>query len=169
MLRIFRLWHRWISVLIAVPFTVTLITGIVLATRGFNTWVQPDHSAFNSELTISFNRILESARSVPEAKIHTWKDVSQIDVRPSTGNIRVRARHTLWEIQIDGATGAVTGKGLRRFSWLVSLHEGAYFGPVVRYGVFLPSALGVLFLLVSGVVIAFHFYGKKYSSKGKPI
>lgn len=155
--------------MIAVPFTVTLVTGIVLATRGFNTWVQPDHPALRSDLRISFARILEVAQSVSEAKIQTWKDVSQIDVRPATGNIRVRARHTLWEIQIDGATGTVVSKGLRRFSWLVALHEGAYFGPVVRYGIFLPAALGVLFLLFSGLVLGFQFYLKKYFNKGKPI
>lgn len=139
---------------IAVPFLITLTTGILLATRGFFPWVQPAYPPLKSHLQIDFDRILGVAKSVPEAQIKNWEDVTQIDIRPHTGNIRVRSKN-MWEIQIDGATGAIANSGIRRVSWLVSLHEGAQFGPAVRYGIFLPSALGVLFLLFSGIVMAF--------------
>lgn len=162
--RFFRKWHRWISIVIALPFIITLSTGILLATRGFNSWVQPDYPSPKSSLAISFPQILDAARSIPEAKIQDWKDISQIDIRPAVGNIRVRAKFTQWEIQIDGITGKVTGTGIRRASFLTALHEGAYFGPIVRYGIFFPSALGVFFLLISGVYIflqPFFFKRKK--------
>jgi uncharacterized iron-regulated membrane protein len=151
--RFFRKWHRWISALIALPFLITVLTGILLSSRGFNTWVQPDHPKPQGGLSISFEQILAAAKTVPEAEIESWKDVSQIDIRPAAGNIRLRAKNNQWELQIDGTTGAVTSKGIRRASFLTSLHEGAYFGPVVRYGIFFPSALGVFFLLVSGIII----------------
>lgn len=162
----FRKWHRWISIAITLPFLVTLVTGITLATRGFNTWVQPNHPPLKTGLTVSFPQLLETVKSVPEARIQSWNDVSQIDIRPGSGNIRIRAKHTMWEIQIDGSTGEITSKGLRRFSLLVAIHEGAYFGPWVRYGVFFPSALGVFFLLVSGIVLYAQPYLKK-RKKGK--
>ena len=165
MIRFLRKWHRWVSVVIAIPFLITLATGILLATRGFNSWVQPDYAAPKSSLAISFPQILEAARSIPEAKIQDWKDVSQIDIRPSVGNIRVRAKFTQYEIQIDGNTGKVTGTGIRRASFLTALHEGAYFGPVVRYGIFLPRALGVFFLLISGVYIFFQPFFLKRKKK----
>jgi uncharacterized iron-regulated membrane protein len=165
MFRSFRKWHRWISVIIALPFVITITTGIILATRGFNSWVQPEYAPIKSSLNVSFDQILAAAKSVPEAKIEEWKDVSQIDIRPATGNIRLRAKFTQWEIQIDGTTGLVTGTGIRRASLLVSLHEGAYFGPVVRYGIFLPSAVGVFFLLVSGIVIFVQPYLNKRKKK----
>lgn len=163
----FRKWHRWVSVAITLPFFITLVTGITLATRSVNPWVQPQYLATKSDLTISFPKILEAARSVSEAQIETWADVSQIDIRPSSGNIRIRAKHTQWEIQVDGETGKVTGTGIRRFSWLVSLHEGAYFGPIVRYGIFFPSAMGVLFLLISGVFLYLQPQMKRLK-KGSP-
>ncbi len=161
MARSMRKWHRWISIVIALPFAVTVVTGIIMATRGFNTWVQPDYPVLKSSVHISFEQILATARSVPEAQIESWQDISQIDVRPAVGNIRVRAKKTQWEIQIDGATGEIVGSGIRRLSFLTSLHEGAYFGPLVRYGLFLPSALGVFFLLISGVYIFAQPYFKK--------
>lgn len=154
MLKLLRKWHRWVSILIALPFLLTVVTGILLASRGFNTWVQPQYNPPQSGLKISFEQMLAAARSVPEAQITDWKDVSQIDIRPKNGQIRVRAKN-LWEIQVDGNTGEVLGAGVRRVSWLVSLHEGAQFGPWVRYGIFFPSAIAVLFLLMSGVALFF--------------
>lgn len=156
-----RKWHHWISIFIAVPFLVTLITGLLLASRGFNSWVQPSYPPVKKELKISFDQILNAAKQVPEAQITNWADVAQIDVRPATGNIRLRSKTTLWEIQIDGETGQVLGKGVRRASLLMALHEGAYFGPFVRYGVFFVSAWGVLFLTISGLVLFFQSYRRK--------
>ncbi len=160
MFRNFRKWHRWISVVIAIPFTLTVVTGIILSTRAFNTWVQPDYPAMNSKMDPSFDKILAAAQNIPEAEIKTWNDVSQIDIRPAKGNIRVRSKN-MWEVQIDSMTGQVVGSGIRRFSFLVQLHEGAYFGDLVRYGIFFPSALGVFFLLISGIIIYISPYLKK--------
>lgn len=155
MTRFFRQWHRWVSIFIAIPFLITISTGLLLISRGFNTWVQPNYPPLKSELLISFDQILQVSKQVSEAQIQSWSDVSQIDIRPSKGNIRVRSHFNNWEIQIDGATGSILTSAPRRVSWLVSIHEGAFFGPAVRYGVFLPSAIGVLFLLISGLFIFF--------------
>jgi uncharacterized iron-regulated membrane protein len=154
MLRLLRKWHRWVSIVIAIPFLITVVTGILLASRGFNTWVQPQYPAVNSSLKISFDEVLAAAKTVPEAQISDWKDVSQIDIRPGSGNIRVRSKNMI-EIQIDGATGKIMGAKPRRVSMLVSLHEGAEFGPWIRYGIFFPSAICVFFLLLSGVAVFF--------------
>ncbi|MBS1969491.1 MAG: PepSY domain-containing protein [Bdellovibrionales bacterium] len=154
MLRLLRKWHRWVSIVIAIPFLITVVTGILLASRGFNTWVQPQYPPVDSSLKINFDEILAAAKSVPEAQISDWKDISQIDIRPGTGNIRVRSKNML-EIQIDGANGKIMGAKTRRVSWLVSLHEGAEFGPWIRYGIFFPSAICVFFLLLSGVAVFF--------------
>lgn len=167
MLRLLRKWHKWVSIVIAIPFLIILSTGILLATRGFNTWVQPAYPPLKSKLSISFDQILEAARAVPEANIKEWKDVSQIDIRPDTGNIRVRSKN-MWELQIDGATGVVNNSAVRRVSWLVSIHEGAEFGKYVRYGVFFPSAVAVFFLLVSGVLIFFQPYFNRRKMRKTP-
>ena len=145
-------------------FTIMLLTGILLATRGFNPWLQPAYPESSVPLETSFAQVLATAQSVPEAKIKTWQDVSQIDIRPKTGLIRVRSKHGMYELQIDGQSGALVASGIRRVSWITSLHEGAYFGPWVRYGVFFVSALGVLFLMISGSILAVAHYRRKLIS-----
>lgn len=161
MIRFLRNWHRWISIIVALPFSIIVVTGLIMTTRGFNTWVQPDYPEFNAALKLDFDDILKIVQKVPEANILTWKDVSQIDVRPSAGNIRVRSKTLNWEVQINGETGLITSSAPRRQSLLVSIHEGAYFGPLVRYGVFLPSSIGVFFLLLSGIYLLLKHYASK--------
>lgn len=160
-----RKWHRWVSIFITLPFLVIVSTGIILATRGYNTWMQPEYKAPSSELKISFPALLAAVKTVPEAGMQSWSDISQIDARPKTGQIRVRAKKDHWEVQVDGLSGTVTGFGQRRVSWFVSLHEGALFGDNVRYGVFFPSAIGMLFLTISGIWIFFQPYLRKWKTR----
>jgi uncharacterized iron-regulated membrane protein len=161
-MKTWRIWHRWVSVVVAFPFLVIVSTGLILSTRAYNTWMQPRYAASSSpELHVTFPQMLAAVRTRPEAKMLSWDDVSQIDVRPKNGQIRVRSKHDHWEVQLDSATGEVLGVAQRRVSWFVSLHEGALFGPWVRYGIFFPSAFGVFFLLVSGLWIFLQPYWRR--------
>lgn len=162
-----RKWHRWVSIFIALPFLIIVSSGIILSTRGYNTWMQPDYQAKNTSLNISFPALLEAVKTVPQAGMQSWGDISQIDARPKTGQIRVRAKKDHWEVQVDGVSGAVTGFGQRRVAWFTSLHEGALFGEYVRYGIFFPSALGMFFLTLSGIWIFLQPYARKRQSTKK--
>jgi uncharacterized iron-regulated membrane protein len=147
-----RTLHRWLSILIALPFLVILLSGLLLASRSFLPWMDPGVVKPEArQLAATFPQILSSVKSAPEAGMQSWEDVSQIDIRPATGLIRVRAKKGHWEVQIDGKTGAVLRVGQRRVSWFTSLHQGALFGPYVRYGIFLPSSFALFFLFVSGL------------------
>ncbi|WP_374074893.1 PepSY domain-containing protein [Bdellovibrio bacteriovorus] len=157
MARFWRKYHRWISVIITIPFLLTLCTGMLLLFRGQSTWISPKYPSASGELKISFDEILTAAQSVPELQVKTWKDVGRIDIRPESGAITVRAKNSNFEAAIDGATGKVLGVGERMSSLLVSLHEGTYFGlgNIGRFSITFPMTLGVLFLIISGVVIFF--------------
>ena len=149
-MRFWRKWHRSISILITLPFAITLVTGIMLTARGYVSWLDPESAPTKGPISISFEQILAAAQSVPQAEIKTWADVSQIDVRPAAAKIRVRSKRNNWEIQIDPQSAKVLTAAERRVGFITALHEGAYFGPIIRYGVFAPAAVGVLFLLISG-------------------
>lgn len=150
--RFLRTWHRRISIFIALPFLITVVTGILLATRAFNPWVSAPVPEIKTELTLSYADVLRIAKDVPDAQITSWNEIAQINAAPKTGIIRVRTKNH-WELAINGSTGEVLSSTPRRVGWLVALHEGEFFGSYVRYGLFLPSAICVLFLLLSGVGI----------------
>ncbi|MBX2989319.1 MAG: PepSY domain-containing protein [Bdellovibrionaceae bacterium] len=158
-----RKWHRWLTVVALLPVGLMVVTGILLMTRGFNTWVQPESQKITeSRLDIRFDHLLESLQSHPELGVKSWADVSQIDVRPSSGLFRVRFKKHQLEAQVHPATGEILQVEPRRMGLLVSLHEGAFFGPWVRYGLFLPGAVALLVLYLSGLYLFFQFIQRKY-------
>ena len=104
-------------------------------------WIQPPtQRGSTEELGIGFEEILASARSVPEAGIKGWDDVDRLDVRPSKGMLKVRARNR-WEIQLDAATGEILQVAYRRSDLIESLHDGSFFHDKIKLYVFVPSAV----------------------------
>ena len=148
-----RVFHRWASVVIAVPLLVVILTGVLLLLKKDIGWIQPPTQRGSSkELTLGFDQVLEIARSVPEAEIKGWGDVDRLDVRPPKGMVKVRARNR-YEIQIDSANGEVLQVAYRRSDLIESIHDGSFFHKTVKLWVFLPSALALLVLLVSGIIL----------------
>lgn len=156
-----RVFHRWASIVIIVPLLLVIGTGVLLLLKKDIAWIQPStQPGSTKEPTISFERILAGARSVPEAGIEGWADIDRLDVRPSKGMLKVRS-HNRWEIQLDAATGEVLQVAYRRSDLIESLHDGSFFHEKAKLWVFLPSALVLLLLLVSGLVLFLQPYWAK--------
>lgn len=158
-----RLFHRWASVAIAVPLLLVILTGMLLLLKKESGWIQPASQRGSSqELALGFEQILEIAKTVPEARIGSWDDIDRLDVRPTKGMVKVRAENR-WEIQIDTRTGEILQVAYRRSDLLESLHDGSFFHDKVRLWVFLPSAVLLLGLWLSGIYLfVLHiYYGRK--------
>ena len=148
-----RVFHRWASVLIALPLLLVIGTGLLLMLKKEVAWIQPPiQQGSTKEPGITFDRILAIAQSVPEAEINGWEDVDRLDVRPLKGMLKVRAMNR-WEIQIDGVTGEVLQVAFHRSDLIESLHDGSFFHDKVKLLIFLPSALILLLLWVSGIYL----------------
>ncbi len=145
--------HRWGSMLVIVPFAIVLGTGVLLLLKKEFDWIQPPTKRGSGrELSLSFDEILAAARDVPEAEVDDWDDVDRLDVRPSRGMLKVRCRNG-WEVQLDSASGAVLQVAYRRSDVIESLHDGSFFHDAVKLWVFLPSAVVLAVLLVTGIYL----------------
>jgi uncharacterized iron-regulated membrane protein len=145
--------HRWGSIITAVPVIVIIVTGIILQLKKDVAWVQPPTQiGVDSQPTISFDQILEVAKSVPKAEIDSWEDVDRLDVRPSKGIVKVRA-NSRWEIQIDTSTGKIHQVSYRRSDLIESIHDGSFFHDSAKLWVFLPTALVLALLWVTGIYL----------------
>jgi uncharacterized iron-regulated membrane protein len=152
-----RVWnrrlHRWGAAAVALPFLIVLVTGLLLQVKKQVAWVQPpERRGSDTAPLISFDELLAAARTVPQAGISNWDDIDRLDVRPGKGMIKVRAKSN-WEIQLDGATGAVLQTAYRRSDVIASMHDGSWFHEHLKLWVFLPSAFIVLALWVTGVYL----------------
>lgn len=151
--KINRLFHRWGSIIIAAPILLVIISGIILLLKKESSWIQPPTKrGASKELTVSFDTILQEAQSVDEAEISDWGDISRVDVRPNKGMMKVRAANG-WEIQLDSQTGQVLQVAYRRTDLIESLHDGSFFHDKVKLWLFLPSALILLGLWLTGIYL----------------
>jgi len=147
--------HRWGAILIALPFLLVAVTGVLLQLKKEWAWVQPAMTRGTSTTPeISLATVLQVARSVPEARIESWRDVDRLDVRPARGIVKVQARNR-YEIQIDLQTAKVLQVAFRRSDVIESLHDGSWFSDRVKLWVFLPVAIVVLMLWATGIYLFF--------------
>ncbi len=167
-----RVWnrrlHRWGSVLVALPFLVVLASGVLLQLKKQLPWVQPPEQrapASADRPQLSWDRMLAAVRAVPEAGVRGWADVERVDVRPSRGMAKVTSR-TRWEVQLDLGTGRVLQVAYRRSDLIESLHDGSWFHPAAKLGVFLPTALVVTGLWGTGVYLFVLPYRARRAARG---
>jgi len=147
--------HRMAAILVAMPFLVIVLSGILLQLKKDVSWIQPPtREGTGSEPLIAFSEILRIARGVPEATIEGWDDIDRIDVRPAKGMVKVRARNRC-EIQIDATTGAILQVAERRSDVIESIHDGTIFFDGAKLSILLPVALFLLVLLGTGTYLFF--------------
>jgi uncharacterized iron-regulated membrane protein len=152
-----RIWnrklHRWGAVGVALPFLLVLVTGILLQVKKQVPWVQPIEVRGEGKVPIvDFDSLLAVARSVPQAGIASWADVDRVDVRPSKGFAKIIG-NTRWELQVDLASGRVLHSAYRRSDLIESLHDGSWFHDAAKLWIFLPVAIVVLGLWVTGMYL----------------
>jgi len=147
--------HKWMAIILAVPLIIIFSTGILLSISSKVQWLQPKvetKSIAPEGISLSFDRILEIAQSVPEAEIKTWNDVAQIDARPKSSVVRVRAKN-YWEVQIHGHTGDVLSSAKRWKTFFILVHDGSWFAEWIKSWIFIPSGIGALLLWITGILI----------------
>lgn len=145
--------HYWGAIVCALPVLVVIVTGIILLLKKDVVWIQPATIRGESEVpAVGYGDLLESVKGVPEAGISGWEDIDRLDVRPGKGVIKVRAKNR-WEVQVDQGTGEVLGVAYRRSDLIESLHDGSWFHDQVKLWIFLPSAVVLLVLWVTGIYL----------------
>ena len=159
--------HRWGAILIALPFLIVLISGLLLQVKKEFAWIQPpsaEGSIANTTPSIDFQQILDITKSVDEAKINTWEDVDRLDVRIDDGIVKVRSV-TSWEIQIDLGTGEVLSSMKRRSDIIEAIHDGSWFHDKAKLWIFLPAAVIVTILWLTGIYLFFIPYFAKWKNR----
>lgn len=145
--------HYWLSVAFALPVVITICSGILLLWKKQSDWVQPPMQQGAGTIpTLAYDQLLETARQVPEAGIEDWSDIARLDVRPEKGIVKVRAKNR-WELQLDHQSGELLQVMYRRSDMIESIHDGAFFHEKAKLWIFFPSALTLLTLWMTGLVL----------------
>ena len=157
--------HLWLSLVIFIPVIIVIGSGLLLQVKKEFDWIQPPtQKAPNAYPTLSFERILQSASTVAEANIVTWEDIDRLDVRPNKGIIKVRGKNH-WEIQLDAQSGDVLQVAYRRTDTIEAIHDGSWFFEGAKLWLFLPAAILLFVLWITGLVMLFTTLKSKYRKR----
>ena len=157
--------HLWLSLIIFIPIFIVIGSGLLLQVKKEFDWIQPPtQKAYNTYPTLSFEGILQSVNTVTEANIATWDDIDRLDVRPNKGIIKVRGKNH-WEIQIDAQSGDVLQVAYRRTDTIEAIHDGSWFFDGAKLWLFLPAAILLLVLWVTGLIMLFTTLKSKYRKR----
>ncbi len=164
--RINRSTHKWASIVIAIPFLIILISGILLLLKKDVEYIQPASAkgSVKNQPSISFEQVLTIAKSVPEANIDSWQAIDRLDVRPGKGIIKIRAKSE-WEVQIDATTGEVLKTAYRRSDFIEQLHDFTYWQDSANLWFTLPLSIVLLLISITGVILFFLPYYKRYKNR----
>lgn len=141
-----RKWHRWVALATLLPLIMIAVTGVILQLRNQFEFIQP--SVLKNVL--DDERPLLSLEEV--LKKYQDQGVEQIIFRPSKGAMAVRLQGGS-EVQIHPQTGEELKQAMRRTGFLIDLHQGSWLGSFGQYGLHLLGGWGLIFLLVSGIII----------------
>lgn len=145
--------HYWGSIICALPILIVLVTGSLLLLKKDFFWVQPATAhGIAGTPSVTMDEILSAAKSLPELGIQAWEDIDRLDIRPGKGIIKIRGNNH-WEVQISQYTAEVLQVEYRRSDIIESIHDGSFFHDRVKLGIFLPSAIILLGLWITGMYL----------------
>lgn len=167
--RLNRSTHRWTSIIIALPLLTILITGVLLLLKKEVEYIQPSsEKGISKKPTLSFEEILNAAKSVKVAQIDSWQAIDRLDVRPSKGIIKIRAK-SHWEIQLDATTGKVLKTAFRRSDIIEQLHDFTYWQDSANLWFTLPISIALIVISITGIVLFFLPYYRRHKNKKRTI
>src|SRR5688572_32611300 len=159
--------HRWGAIAVALPFLIMLASGLLLQLKKQLDFVQPPEqkgAAAGVATALTLPEILARVQHVPEAGIRTWADVDRVDIRPAKNMLKVVSM-TRWEVQLDLGTAEILQVAYRRSDLVESIHDGSWFHPIAKLGVFLPVGAIVLGLWITGMYLwALPYLAKRRSA-----
>lgn len=156
--RTWAFWHGIVAGIIALPLLVTSVTGTFLILRKELTFMQPEASRVEKISIEEALPIQLITKSLPQ------KNWSSIILKPSKGIYQLRSTDG-FEFHVNALNGKLLNQGAKRTGLFIRLHEGSFFGDWARKSIFLPAALGLLFLWFSGVFLFFKITLKRIKSK----
>jgi uncharacterized iron-regulated membrane protein len=143
-----RKYHRIISLVIFLPFLLMVITGLLLQVRQNAEFIQPKAV----KMEFKTGQSLLSFESIISASKVSEKEIDQIIYKPEKFHLALRLKNGN-ELQVHPQTGEILKSSQRLTGLLIDLHQGSFFSSWGQYLIFLPAGLGVLFLLISGLII----------------
>lgn len=161
-----RLIHNWLSIFVALPLLLIIVSGLFLQLKKDFEWIQPSSVRGESAgtPTVSHDELLAAATSIPQTAGLKWADFDRIDYKNDRGMVKFMTVDG-WEVQVDTTNAAVLSVAERRSDFFEKLHDGSYFGDFAKYYVILPTGIILFILWITGLWMFVYPYIKKAANR----
>lgn len=158
--------HNWVSIFIALPVMLIIVSGLFLQLKKDFTWIQPPSVRGASDATpmATHEELLAAATSVPQTAGLKWSDFDRIDYKVDRGMVKFMTLEG-WEVQVDTSNATILSVAERRSDFFEKLHDGTYFGDWVKYYIVLPTGICLFLMWMTGLWMFFYPYVKRASNK----
>jgi uncharacterized iron-regulated membrane protein len=130
-LRTYRKVHRLTGAFLFVFFFIIALTGVFLGWKKHSGGILLPQSYKGSSTDLKTWQPLDELNNIATQILKDSIDpnlsakLSRIDIRKRKGILKFIYKEHHWEIQLDGATGAVLNIGRRHSDWIENVHDGS--------------------------------------------
>ncbi|MCC3862124.1 PepSY-associated TM helix domain-containing protein [Pseudemcibacter aquimaris] len=158
--------HNWVSIFIALPLLLIIVSGLFLQLKKDFEWIQPSSVRGESDAlpVVSHEALLAAATSIPQTAGMKWSEFDRIDYKVDRGMVKFMTVDG-WEVQVDTTNAKVLSVAERRSDFFEKLHDGSYFGDFAKYYIILPTGIILFVLWITGLWMFIYPYIKKAANK----
>lgn len=154
-LRVFRVWHRYLGLILLVFVLISSVTGVLLAWKKNVEVLQPPTQKGVSKALSTWKSVDEIAQIAQHELLKQYPEeadnsISRIDVRPSKGIAKVLFENNSWEVQVDGTDGSIKSVAKRHADWIERLHDGSIISDLFKLISMNVLGFGLIMMLFTG-------------------
>ncbi|MGG4266533.1 PepSY domain-containing protein [Peribacillus simplex] len=159
--------HKWSGLILSVFFMFIAVTGLLLVYMiplGVADELRVGKEASPSQ-SVPMDRVVSIAASQGLPNVNSVEDIFRIEYRPSANVYQVRFNNSQ-SVQIDASTGNVLSTNPDYSTFLITLHDGYFFGNWYRYTFLTITGLSLILLSFSGYyMFGFPLYKRRMAKK----
>ncbi|MDO7488510.1 PepSY domain-containing protein [Peribacillus sp. NPDC096622] len=143
--------HKWAGLILSVFFMFIAVTGLLLVYMiplGVADELRTGKEASPSQ-SIPMDKVVSIATSQGLPGVTSVEDIFRIEYRPSANVYQIRFNNSQG-VQIDASTGKVLSTNPDYSTFLITLHDGSFFGNWYRYSALTFAGLSLILLSFSG-------------------
>ena len=159
-LRNYRVYHRYLGLVLGVLILISSVTGIVLGWKKNVDLLQPPtQEGVTTDLALWISHAQMAAIAVSaldSVQDKPGNPIDRIEARPDKGMVKVLFAEGSWEVQLDGSTGTVLSVAQRHSDWIEKVHDGSIISDLFKLTAMNVLGLGLIILTLTGVSLWFY-------------
>ncbi|MED1466857.1 PepSY-associated TM helix domain-containing protein [Bacillus salipaludis] len=159
--------HKWSGLILSVVFMFVAVTGLLLVYMiplGVADDLRTGKEASPSQ-SIPMDKVVSIATSQGLPGVTSVEDIFRIEYRPGLNVYQVRFNNSQ-DVQIDASTGKVLSTNPDYSTFIITLHDGSFFGNWYRYSALTFAGLSLILLSFSGYyMVGFPLYKRLKARK----